>query len=304
MSNILFTILLISANSYAAVADMLRDSKSRKAKPKSSEVSTRDSLNLDSVQGAFDKSQLTENVADFYWQPNKVFKVKTRLHIRTLIYLPQDEKILFANVGDTMAFKHNLFDDVPHLIDIQPLYSGADSNLTVITESKRVYSFYLRSYEIDSNILPDFTIYVKAPPAGSGTQFANTPKKKDKILFSSVRKSTDFLKKLITNDNLSDRYRMYGDEDIAPAAVYDDGKFTYFDFRELKNRRLVDRLPVIFKVVDGMDKIVNTRMEKGFLIAESISAEGWTLINGKKTVCVKPKKEKAMSKKGKSKKDV
>lgn len=47
---------------------------------------------------------------------------------------------------------------------------------------------------------------------------------------------------------------------------------------------------MVYKVVDGYDTITNFRMEKGFLIAESLSPEGWTLRNGKQTVCIKPSK--------------
>jgi len=81
---------------------------------------------------------------------------------------------------------------------------------------------------------------------------------------------------------------MAGEEEIAPYAVYDDGNWTYFDFRDQGFAN--DRLPVIYKVVDGFDSIINSRVENGFLVAESISKEGWTLKNGHKVVCVRPKK--------------
>jgi type IV secretory pathway VirB9-like protein len=79
---------------------------------------------------------------------------------------------------------------------------------------------------------------------------------------------------------------MFGDKEIAPFGVYDDGKWTYFDFRK---HFISNRLPVAYKVIDKYDSIVNVRVENGFLIAESLSPEGWTLKNGKKTICIRPK---------------
>jgi type IV secretion system protein VirB9 len=57
-------------------------------------------------------------------------------------------------------------------------------------------------------------------------------------------------------------------EDIVPALVFDDGRFTYFRF---PNNREV---PAVFHVLaDGSETLVNTRMEGDLLVADRVSRQ-------------------------------
>ena len=76
---------------------------------------------------------------------------------------------------------------------------------------------------------------------------------------------------------------MSGDRSIAPARVFTDGIFTFFDFGD---RWDTSDLPAVYRVVDGVDTPVNTRIKGTMLIAESSGA--FTLRNGQRTVCVRP----------------
>jgi type IV secretory pathway VirB9-like protein len=80
-----------------------------------------------------------------------------------------------------------------------------------------------------------------------------------------------------------------GDRTIAPDYVYSDGVFTYFHFGT--RAREID-LPVVFRVVDGVETRVNTRTAGRFgevLIAE---ARGdFTLRAGARAVCIRRKAE-------------
>jgi type IV secretory pathway VirB9-like protein len=262
-----------------------------------SDQKVRRDFDLREIQKAFNWSGTDKNISEFKWHPNKISKVNLRVHMKTLIYLPDDEKVAAYQLGDDFSFKVSSFGEkFPYLLDIQPLYAGVDSNLNIIGESGRVYSFYLRSYAVKSKTLPDFTIYVKAPPIRdkSGFQFpeerSTTAEKevsKKERLLVTLQKNNDYLKNISDPSQININYKIRGDKEIAPYAVYDDGKWTYFDFR---GEFVSDRLPVIYKVVDKFDSVVNTRMENGFLIAESLSPDGWTLKNGRKTVCIRPKR--------------
>jgi type IV secretory pathway VirB9-like protein len=223
-----------------------------------------------------------------------------------MIYLPKGEEILAYSLGDNEAFQVNTFQDtIPNLVNIKSLYSGVDTNLLVVTKSGKNYSFYLRSYSIKSKELPDFIIYIKSPEGMATFQFTDeklnktidlsNPKRKPPIkssayqkrleLLKDLQKDSDYLKELKDPYDININYKMNGDKEIAPLGVYDDGKWTYFDFRK---DFVSNRLPVIYKVIDDYDSVVNTRVENGFLITESLSNEGWTLKNGTKTICIKP----------------
>ena len=57
-----------------------------------------------------------------------------------------------------------------------------------------------------------------------------------------------------------------GSEDIVPAMVFDDGRFTYFRFPG--NREV----PVVFHVLgDGSETLVNARMEDDLLVVDRVS---------------------------------
>jgi hypothetical protein len=78
-------------------------------------------------------------------------------------------------------------------------------------------------------------------------------------------------------------FSMSGDRTIAPKRVFSDGIFTFFDFGE---RWTSTDLPAVYRVVDGVDTPVNTRIRGTMLIAEASGA--FTLRNGQRTVCVRP----------------
>jgi len=299
-----FTIALASificfSTAQAETIDLLSEERVVE-QPEYSEQSDQDIVRKDydlrSIQEAFNKSKLTDNVVSFTYSSNKIYKVKLRLHMNTLVYLPEGEEILAYTLGDDFSFKiKNFGEKIPNLLSVRSDYSGVDTNLSVISKSGKSYSFYLRSYPVKAKVLPDFKLYVKFPKNKS-FQFVNdkklkqkpssrTKKEKEKLkILAEIKQGNDYLRHLEDPQEINIEYTMRGSKDIAPYAVYDDRRWTYFDFRK---NFVSDRLPVIYKVIDGYDTIVNTRMENGFLIAESLSMEGWTLRNGKKYVCVK-----------------
>lgn len=303
----IFTVLIVLTlipDSQAKVFDIIEEETAGYSSE--SDQPLRRDFDLRQTQKAFNNSNPKENIKTYTHDPKRIYKLKLRLHINTMIYLPEGEEILAYSLGDNEAFQVNTFQDtIPNLVNIKSLYSGVDTNLLVVTKSGKNYSFYLRSYSIKSKELPDFIVYIKSPESIATFQFADDelnkkldlsnptkkPKKKSKAyqkrlgLLKDLQKDIDYLKDLEDPYEININYKMYGDKEIAPFGVYDDGKWTYFDFRK---DFVSNRLPVIYKVIDKYDSIVNTRVENGFLITESLSPEGWTLKNGNKTICIKP----------------
>jgi len=305
-------ILIKSAN--AETIDLLSESSmdSSEYSEESDQPMNRKDYDLRATQEAFNTSKATDNVVEFIYSPRKIYKVKLRLHMNTLVYLPEGEEILAYTLGDDYSFEVNTFGDkVPNLISVRSDYSGLDTNLSIITKSNKSYSFYLRAYPVKAKQLSDFVVRVKFNEKKSfqfvGDIFTEdtsvktlgilkrvkkttkkTKKRKRETLIAEIKQGNDYLKNIQDPNQINIDYKMYGDKNIAPYAVYDDGQWTYFDFRK---NFVSDRLPVVYKVVDKYDSVVNTRIESGFLIAESLSVEGWTLKNGSKTLCVKPKKD-------------
>lgn len=299
-------ILLVLSNAHAKVFDIMEEEESADYSIESDQPLRRD-FDLRQTQKAFNNSDPKENIKTYTHDSKRIYKLKLRLHINTMIYLPKGEEILAYSLGDNEAFQVNTFQDtIPNLVNVKSLYSGVDSNLLVVTKSGRNYSFYLRSYSVKSHELPDFIVYIRSPKEVATFQFTDekinkefdlsnptiAPDRKSKAyqkrleLLKDLQKDVDYLKELEDPYEININYKIYGDKEIAPFGVYDDGKWTYFDFRK---DFVSNRLPVIYKVVDQYDSIVNSRVENGFLITESLSPEGWTLKNGGKTICIRPK---------------
>lgn len=272
-------------------------------------------LNLKAVQEAFDDSANDANVAFFDYRPEYTAKIRTRVGVRTVINFEAGETIKSFVIGNPDIFNVMPIQStdykkgfIPNILTVKAAYAGADTNLVVITESQRLYNFYLRSDPVNSKFVPQFTVYMRLPVQESAlatiakltgetsptlvsgstvTEEGDDRKAKPKLFTVQRSGDNDYLKTLEESENINTDYRIKGTKAIAPYAVYDDGSFTYFDYRD---RLASDRLPVVYKVVDGYDTLVNFNIVKGFIVAESLSPEGWTLRNGEKFACIKPTK--------------
>jgi type IV secretory pathway VirB9-like protein len=241
---------------------------------------------LNSVQAAFNVSKEDANVKIHKYAPQLTYKVRLRTSVETLFVLPPGEKIVSYSIGDSLVFNykpiltksyatHNLF-------TVRPLAAGADTNLIVVGASGRIYKFYLRSDNHESVYLPHFVVYVSLD--------GSIPELGDLTLESeTIGESKNGIVHFVSGKvNLSEANFAYvtlkdGDNRLKPDTVFDDGRFTYFHFkRKLGEPR---NLPVVYRVADGYDTPVNSRVEGDYLIAETIS-DRWTIRSGEAHLCI------------------
>lgn len=262
-------------------------------------------VNLRQVQEAFDWSAPEDNVTSYKYDKSMTYKVRLGENMTSLIHLPKNERIKAFTLGDNYAFNADLYgESLPNVINIRGKYPGTNTNLNIIGESGRIYNFYLRQDSNKSDHVPDLTVYINNAGAGfgkpvipfqmvsfdkaGGQEKAKTKIASAKPYYSAKeisRKKLDYLRSLPNPKRINVNYKLFGDKEIAPIAVHDDGYWTYF---KISGNLASGRLPVPFKVVDGYDAQVNYRIENGFIIAESLSQEGWTLRNGDLAICVRP----------------
>jgi ComB9 competence protein len=177
--------------------------------------------------------------------------------------------------------------------------------VTLFGDSGNVYAFYVRAEGASSVNVPDVLVYIRAPipismigrvvketaeaPQKDTVKAAGPKSTRATAKDASARNATgeltpDFVKGIgFDPQKLRFDFSMSGDRSIAPARVFTDGVFTFFDFGD---RWDSSDLPAIYRVVDGVDTPVNTRIKGTMLIAESSGA--FTLRNGQRTVCVRP----------------
>ena len=203
----------------------------------------------------------------FVYNPNDIYRYTGHYTYQGFIEFGEGEEIKTISMGNSSAW---LFETLSNRLFLKPVADNADTNMTVITSNK-IYHFDLTAKEAKGIDDEDLVFVVKFI----------YPDEKDKniLKFAKVPKTDvpDLRDPSIYNFN----YDYTGEPTIAPIKVFDDGKFTYFEFSD-KNAEI----PAIFNVDSaGFESIVNFRVAGNYIIVERVSSQ-FTLRSGNDIVCV------------------
>lgn len=197
------------------------------------------------------------------YSPDEVFKFTGHYGYQSSIVLEEDEEILTISMGDSVPWQITPSDN---RIFLKPVEQDAQTNMTLLT-NKRNYLFELHAEEADSIEDPDLIWVLKfIYPTQSVIR-----KKKEKLREPEIEGYEKF------NFN----YTIRGAQAFAPIKIYDDGEFTYFEFRD-KNAEI----PAFYHVDDrGKEYLINFRARDNLIIVERVS-DRFTLRHGEDIVCV------------------
>ncbi|MBC7953624.1 MAG: TrbG/VirB9 family P-type conjugative transfer protein [Rhodospirillaceae bacterium] len=234
-----------------------------------------------------------------------IYKVRTREMMTTTIILPEDAVIAVPpDLGDPAGFKAKV--KTANTIAIRPDLYGTDTNLTVQTKSGRIYAFYLRSEGFNSVNVPDLVVKIvgrekpevpglpeQAAAAGtSPRQEKGAVPKLDAKTAAAVRDLTspappsgDFVRNVPFDPAKLHGWKDYslkGDSELKPEMVYRDDFFTYIRYGKKWDGM---ELGTAYVTIDGIDELVNTRVQGSTYIIESV-APLITLKDGKKYLCI------------------
>lgn len=275
------------------------------AKGKYPRMQREEVLPLGQIQHAWDKADAKAGVYHATYSPETVMRVRVREYIATTIVFPAWESFTSEPLlGDGFAFEASWA--APNKLGLRTKLIGSDTTLTVFGDSGNVYAFYVRAEGTQSENVSDVVVYVHAqmplpvlakamrdsapPPADEGkakltrAAASSVKSKSDRNREATGEKSPDFVKGIAFDPNmLRFDFSMSGDKSISPSRVFTDGIFTWFDFGD---RWDSSDLPAVYRVIDGVDTPVNTRIKGSMLVAEASGA--FTLRNGQRTVCVRP----------------
>jgi type IV secretion system protein VirB9 len=199
------------------------------------------------------------------YSPNEVYQFVGHYGYQSSIEFSEDEKVQTVSIGDSVAWMVN---PAENRLFLKPIEQNATTNLTVITD-KRTYFFELHAEET-SNIRDDemiFTVRFVYPQNDSAalefTQFEAMPD------IEAYPERYNF------------NYSVRGADSISPVRIFDDGNFTYFEFRDLNAE-----LPAIFHVDSaGNEELVNFRKRGNYVVVERVSPV-FTLRRGPDLMCV------------------
>lgn len=203
------------------------------------------------------------------YSPDEVFVVHTQVGVATVIQLESDERIVGENsaigIGDAEAWKmtargHNIF--------FKPTAPRPDTNL-LITTDKRTYAFDLRP--TNGKSAPTYILRFSYPDSESAKQaLAEQKRTQSAALLAQIQAAPP---SAVNTD-----YVGRGDRSLAPTALYDNGRFTYFRFNNGRD------LPAVYKVLpDDSEALVNTHMEGDTVVVHE-TAQRFVLRLGKQVL--------------------
>lgn len=288
-SFILLSILLSLAAQAAVVDNLIPNNNTQKI-----------ITNLNAVQSAFDESSNTSNIINCRYSKKRICKIRIRSRMSSIIELPQNDKIKTWILGDSKNFSFEPIDELQQRAVLRSKIPGADTNLSIIGTSGFIYPFYIRADSSSSKYLPSFITRLTLNIADKlalqklmkiKQDEINEEKAKNKltkpIKLQRDKKPEDYLAKkpIINISNIfTDFKQVSGDKALMPTQIFDDGVWTYFKYGD-NNMTAVQELPVIYKVQNGYDTPVNSRIEDGFLIIEGTS-DKWTIRSGQSSACI------------------
>ncbi|WP_120819488.1 TrbG/VirB9 family P-type conjugative transfer protein [Helicobacter pylori] len=279
---------------------------------------------LNAIQGSFfnkNRSTMSNTLNIDYFQ-GQTYKIRLRYAMATLLFFskPVSDFVL----GDKVGFDAKILESNDRILLIKPLQIGVDSNISVIDSEGKIFSFYVFSTTFTSSKHPNLQVFIedknyysnafmkpkKENTAENTLENANKPLKETKAAEETKEKEESKEEETITiGDNtnamkivkkdIQKNYKALKSSQrkwyclwlcskksklsLMPKEIFNDKQFTYFKFDK---RLALSKFPVIYKVVDGYDNPVNTRIVGDYIIAEDVSPK-WTLRLGKDYLCIR-----------------
>ena len=254
------------------------------------------------IQEAWDEGQESSAVFEYKACARCTYKVRLREQMVTVLELPDGEMFKAADLGDTTAFK--VESRSSRLIAVKPLTMGVDTNLVVYGTSGAVYPFYLRAEAFNSENITDFvvrlvggidtdgpdlvgSISMSSPGSMAGRPAGDLARAIDGLETAAPEsKQGDYVQEArFDPDRLRGwgEYELWGDDGLRPETVFRDDYFTYIRFGQAWKDV---ELPTAYVTVDGVDELVNTRVQGATFIVES-TQRLITLKSGARYLCIR-----------------
>ncbi|GAA7939612.1 hypothetical protein HpHA18_11370 [Helicobacter pylori] len=266
---------------------------------------------LNAIQGSFfdkNRSRMSNTLNVDYFQ-GQTYKIRLRYAMATLLFF--SKPISDFVLGDKVGFDAKILESNDRILLIKPLQIGVDSNISVIDNEGKIFSFYVFSTTFTSSKHPNLQVFIEDKNYYSNAFMKpqnkentlekaptnNKPLKEEKEETITIGDSTNAMK--IVKKDIQKGYRALKSSQrkwyclgicskksklsLMPEEIFNDKQFTYFKFDK---KLALSKFPVIYKVVDGYDNPVNTRIVGDYIIAEDVSAK-WTLRLGKDYLCIR-----------------
>ncbi|MFP6209981.1 TrbG/VirB9 family P-type conjugative transfer protein [Helicobacter pylori] len=278
---------------------------------------------LNAIQGSFfdkNRSKMSNTLNIDYFQ-GQTYKIRLRYAMATLLFF--SKPISDFVLGDKVGFDAKILESNDRILLIKPLQIGVDSNISVIDSEGKIFSFYVFSTTFTSSKHPNLQVFIEdknyysnafMKPQNKENALENAPTNNKPLKEEPLKEEKEETKEKeeetitigdntnamkIVKKDIQKGYRALKSSQrkwyclgicskksklsLMPEEIFNDKQFTYFKFDK---KLALSKFPVIYKVVDGYDNPVNTRIVGDYIIAEDVSAK-WTLRLGKDYLCIR-----------------
>lgn len=203
------------------------------------------------------------------YQPDAVYRYTGHYRYQSSIEFGADETIQTISMGDSTAWMMN---PSGNRLFLKPIEQDATTNMTLIT-NKHIYLFELHARDTDNIDDPQMTFILRF-------LYPDT-EKLDNVGLGMLTDNIPLLDIDENPEKYNFKYTISGPEITAPIRIFDDGEFTYFQFRD-KNAEI----PAFFWVDDqGNESLINFRTRGDYIVVERV-ANKFTLRHGNDVNCV------------------
>ncbi len=278
---------------------------------------------LNAIQGSFfdkNRSKMSNTLNIDYFQ-GQTYKIRLRYAMATLLFF--SKPISDFVLGDKVGFDAKILESNDRILLIKPLQIGVDSNISVIDSEGKIFSFYVFSTTFTSSKHPNLQVFIEDKNYYSNAFLK--PQNKENVLENALENTPTNNKPLkekkeetkekeeetitigdntnamkIVKKDIQKGYKALKSSQrkwyclgicskksklsLMPEEIFNDKQFTYYF--KFDKKLALSKFPVIYKVVDGYDNPVNTRIVGDYIIAEDVSAK-WTLRLGKDYLCIR-----------------
>ncbi|GAA8479847.1 hypothetical protein KKKH37_01680 [Helicobacter pylori] len=282
---------------------------------------------LNAIQGSFfdkNRSKMSNTLNIDYFQ-GQTYKIRLRYAMATLLFF--SKPISDFVLGDKVGFDAKILESNDRILLIKPLQIGVDSNISVIDNEGKIFSFYVFSTTFTSSKHPNLQVFIedknyysnafikpqKENKENKENTLENAPTNNKPLKEEPLKEKKEETKEkeetitigdntnamTIVKKDIQKGYRALKSSQrkwyclgicskksklsLMPKEIFNDKQFTYFKFDK---KLALSKFPVIYKVVDGYDNPVNTRIVGDYIIAEDVSTK-WTLRLGKDYLCIR-----------------
>ncbi|MGF6766180.1 type IV secretion system protein VirB9 [Paraburkholderia sp. GAS33] len=199
-----------------------------------------------------------EHVMCARYDANEVYRIAYRAGNATVLQLENGEVIdgpaSGLGVGDAKAWTVG---GKSNWVMLKPRAANAGTNLVIVTDRRR-YVFQL--VQATRGDIPVWSLSFDYPDTRA--RLAAEAARKSALAAAAAKGSA------VASIHQNQNYDMRGNTVLAPTAMWDDGRFTYFKYATSRD------LPVIFRVLpDGAEALVNSHVEGDTVVVHDTSAQ-------------------------------